>query len=387
MRQFPILCAATFALCLTAAPCHAQSRPTGANAIDNYERRLAAYEQAHRAYAKLADAYWDAIAEKRRTRNAKRRQHIQITIDDYVLTQPPIYSGPPRPMNPKEIRPPAPEKPPIPVVANFLEFASTEFGFAPELPRDDVEFKQAYARAAAAAGLNREQVVGVYAFETGGNGSYGTQAGVTATHPRAISPALGYNQLLSTNTVSLLAEYGDRYIATLHLKAVLKRGDARRLMERKVEALRRMIAFCRSVPNRWSDQDRLAKNTPGGWGVHAVLLDSDIGPLLQVQKLADSLQFARSKGFKGTLKPAELELMNLTGDGNGFDMVSMPQAIRERVPTANFFQRQGYERNPIARRTKVVANLVADIAGKMARASQAVGARDLAAAFGDPKNL
>ena len=30
--------------------------------------------------------------------------------------------------------------------------------------------------------------------------------------------------------------------------------------------------------------------------------------------------------------------MNLTGDGNGFDMVSMPQSLRERVPTANFFQ-------------------------------------------------
>ena len=43
--------------------------------------------------------------------------------------------------------------------------------------------------------------------------------------------------------------------------------------------------------------------------------------------------------------------MNLTGDGNGFDMVTMPQTLRERVPTANFFQQSGYERNPVARRT------------------------------------
>jgi len=59
----------------------------------------------------------------------------------------------------------------------------------------------------------------------------------------------------------------------------------------------------------------------------------------------------------------------------------MPQALRERVPTANFFQRQGYERNPIARRTGTVAALVASIESKMDSASKAQGARDLATAF------
>jgi hypothetical protein len=73
--------------------------------------------------------------------------------------------------------------------------------------------------------------------------------------------------------------------------------------------------------------------------------------------------------------------MNLTGDGNGFDMVSMPQDLRERVPTANFFQPQGYERTPVARRTGVVANLFADVESKMAKSSQAPGAKDLASAF------
>ena len=67
------------------------------------------------------------------------------------------------------------------------------------------------------------------------------------------------------------------------------------------------------------------------------------------------MHFARAKGYMAPLTAAELELMNLTGDGNGFDMVSMPQALRERVPTANFFQQSGYERNPVARRTGVVA--------------------------------
>jgi len=100
-----------------------------------------------------------------------------------------------------------------------------------------------------------------------------------------------------------------------------------------------------------------------------------------VQKLTNSIRFARAKGYNAPLTAAELELMNLTGDGNGFDMVTMPQALRARVPTSNFFQPEGYERNPVARRTGVVANLVADIEAKMNRGAQAQGAREMAAAF------
>jgi hypothetical protein len=207
------------------------------------------------------------------------------------------------------------------------------------------------------------------------------QAGVTPTRPNAISPALGYNQLLSTNTVSLLAEFGERYLAALRMKTVQMRGEAKRQYERKIKAFERMVAYSRTVPRRWGEQDKLAKQTRGGWGVHAAVLDIDVGPMLQVQKLIDSVHFAKMKGYTAPLTAPELELMNLTGDGNGFDMVTMPQALRERVPTANFFQRNGYERNPVARRTGVVANLVADIAGKMAKSAQAPGAKELAAAF------
>jgi hypothetical protein len=73
--------------------------------------------------------------------------------------------------------------------------------------------------------------------------------------------------------------------------------------------------------------------------------------------------------------------MNLTGDGNGFDMLTMPHDLRAQVPTANFFQRNGYERNPVARRTGTVANLIADIEKQMARGAQSPGAKDLASAF------
>ncbi|AXK81162.1 hypothetical protein DW352_11935 [Pseudolabrys taiwanensis] len=371
--------------CLTLAACLVAPRVAFAQApspaaIADYEAKLKKYEQARAAYDAVADTYWDQVTEKRRTRNAKRRERVAVTIDDYVLTQPPQYSGPPRPADPFG-RPPPSEQPPIPVIADFLKAAADQFGFVPDRPQNDADFKRAYARAGLAAGLTREQIIGVYAFETGGNGTYDMQAGVTPTRPNAISPAVGYNQLLSTNTVSLLAEFGERYLAALRMKALPMRGEAKRVFERKIEAFKRMIAYSRSVPQRWSEQDKLAKTTRGGWGVHAAVLDIDIGPMLQVQKLINSVHFAKMKGYTAPLTPAELEAMNLTGDGNGFDIVSMPHAYRDRVPTANFFQQRGYERNPVARRTGVVANLLADMEAKMARGAQSPGARELASAF------
>lgn len=353
----------------------------GPRAASDYEARLADYARAYRAYQAEADAYWEAVAEKRRLRNAKRRAHEPITLADYVLTQPPVYAGPPKPVDPNA--PPAGREtqPEVPLVADFLRAAAEQWHFVPEQPASETEFKRAYAQAALAAGLTPAQAVGVYSFETGGNGGYATQAGVTPTRVKAISPALGYNQLLSTNTLSLLAEDGDRFVAALAHKAASETGARRRTLERKVGVLRRMVAFARRIPPRWSDYDRVAKTTPQGLGIHAILLDIDIGPLLQAQKLANSIAFARAKGHAAPLSAAELELMNLTGDGNGLDMVTMPQAMREQVPTANFFQPGGYTRNPIAQRARTVAGLLAAIESHMRRNAAAPGARELAAAF------
>ena len=137
-------------------------------------------------------------------------------LDDYVLTQPPVYTGPPRP--PGYIPPPESrrrKREPIPTIADFLKAAAEQYGFVPDRPKTDVEFKQAYAKVASAAGLTREQAVRIYAFETGGNGTYDGQAGIVGNRKdaRPISPAMGYNQLLSTNTVSLLAEHGDKFVS------------------------------------------------------------------------------------------------------------------------------------------------------------------------------
>ena len=380
-RQFLricVMCLLAAGLAVAAEPAHAQGDPGAAD----YQAKLAHYLQVRRSYDEQAGVYWDAVVEKRRARNAKRRSNEPIGLADYVLTQPPVYSGPPQPINPAG---PGlePSKPEIPVVADFLKAAAEQFGFVPNRPQNDIDFKRAYAKVAAAAGLTRDQVVGVYAFETSGNGTYDMQAGLSPSRPgsHAISPAVGYNQLLSTNSVSLLAEQGNRLLATLRQRAKALNGDAKPAMERKIEAIKRMIAFTRTVPNNWNEFDKLAKTTPGGIGIHAVVLDRDIGPLLQVQKLLNSVRFARAKHYDAPLTAAELELMNLTGDGNGLDMVMMPAALRARVPTANFFQQSGYERNPVARRTGVVAGLLADIEGKMNRASQSPGAKDLAAAF------
>ncbi|MFA6265744.1 MAG: hypothetical protein WC670_08535 [Pseudolabrys sp.] len=347
----------------------------------DYEAKLAAYETARRPYEARAEAYWNAVSDKRRIRNGKRRANQQIVLDDYVLEQPPVYAGPPRPVDPNAPPGARPgERPPVPLIADFLSQAKSQFGFVPDLPANDVDFKRAYARVALASGLTRDQIVGVYAFETGGNGTFDTQAGVTPKRQTAISPAVGYNQLLSTNSVSMLAEHSPMILATLRQKEAALQGDARRAMARKIEAVRRMIAYAKSVPGKWSEYDRLAKQTAGGIGIHAIVLDRDIGPLVQTQKLLNSVLFARMKGYRTPLTAPELELMNLTGDSTGLDMVTMPADFRSQVPTANFFQQIGYERNPVARRTGVVGNLIADIGDKMNKGAQSAGARELAAA-------
>lgn len=371
---------APFAVTLSACAPGVSATSTFAAAGD-YESKLAAYEAARRPYEQAAEAYWDAVSAKRRIRNAKRRNHQPVLLEDYVLEQPPVYSGPPRPRDPNAPPGPQPgERPPIPVIADFIANAKSQFGFVPDLPASDLEFKRAYARVALAEGLTREQIVGVYIFETGGNGTYDTQAGVTPKRATAISPAVGYNQLLSTNSVSMLAEHSPLILNALRAKERALTGEAKRAMTRKIEAVRRMIAYAKSVPGKWSEYDKLAKQTPGGIGIHAIVLDRDIGPLVQTQKLLNSVLFARMKGYHTPLKAAELELMNLTGDSTGLDMVTMPAEYRAKVPTANFFQQIGYERNPVARRTGVVGNLIADIDNQMQRGAQAAGARELAAA-------
>lgn len=353
-------------------------------ATADYRQRLRNHMLAAQTFEAKAQAYWSEITEKRRLRQSKRRGGQTITRDDYVLTQPPVYDGPPRPVDPS-----APERPPplprdvkyVPTIPEMLASARRYFQFVPQRG-SEIEFKRAYAKAIASEGVPRNLAVRLYAFETGGIGTYDVQSGLLNARPGAkpLSAALGYNQLLITYTLHLLADQGEDLVRTLQARALALAGVRREALAAKIATLRRMIAFSRTVPANWNSQEKLGE-TQQGWGVHALLLDIDVGPLLQARKLTASIRYARAAGYRDALTAAELQMMNLMGDGNGLDIIAMPQALREQVPTANFFQRRGYERNTVASRNNTVAKLLAATDARMDAAVQQAGARDLAASF------
>src|SRR6185295_6016595 len=185
-----------------------------------YRQKLKEWEEAQAPF----EAYWTSISEKRRGRNAKRRAGQQITLDDYVLTQ----------------------------------AAVEQFQFTPQRPANEIDFKRAYARVAAASGLTKEQAVRVYSFETGGNGNYDMQSGYRGPGTRPISTAIGYNQLLTTNSVELMAEQGDALLKALRDKAATLSGAPRKTLDDKIAVVKRMVAFAQSVPDTWSDHEKLA---------------------------------------------------------------------------------------------------------------------------------
>ena len=119
----------------------------------DFRKKFLEYTAIRRAFDDEAEAYWNSIIEKRKARNAKRRGNETIVVTDYVLTQPPVYGGPKRPVNPEpsplEPAEPQPRKT-IPVVADLLKAAAEHFQFAPQRPAQEAEFRRAYARAASA---------------------------------------------------------------------------------------------------------------------------------------------------------------------------------------------------------------------------------------------
>src|ERR1044072_8363967 len=112
----------------------AQASP---QAMAEYRQKLKEGEEAQALFG----AYWTSIAEKRRGRNAKRRAGQQITLDDYVLTQPPVYSGPKRPVDPS-----APERPPrkaIPMLPDLTQAGREQSQLPPQRPAIEIDFKRA----------------------------------------------------------------------------------------------------------------------------------------------------------------------------------------------------------------------------------------------------
>ena len=344
--------------------------PLGTINSKDYE----AWRNAYNAYNKQATAYWDQISAKRKLRNEKRARGQTIELTDYVLSQPPLYSGPAKPSIGKTTGPSRS----IPGVDDFVAASKRVYGFRPERPSNESEFMRSYVNAAQEIGLTREQLVSIYAFETGGDGTHDLQSGMIKgkANARPISTAIGYNQLVATASVSLMWEYGNDIAKELRQKAQQASGTERTKLLEKANVVERMTAKAKTVPHNWGAQSELAK-TDAGLGMHAMTMDKDVGPLLQIHKLRTSLTFLRRKGVSRPLSGAELEMLNLTGDGNGYDMVTMPSQYRAKVPTANFFLRPGYERNPVAIRNNTVAALLDATESKMETNMQKDGAQML----------
>ncbi|MFA5955652.1 hypothetical protein [Hyphomicrobium sp.] len=295
------------------------------------------------------DAYWDAVEEKRQVRRAKRARKIPFSASDYVMSFPPSYRGPSlagelaqkydRFLVAQREANPSPSKE-LSTIPDYLAAAKRVYNFVPERVSEK-EFKLRYAAEAEVLGLSKEQVVRVYALETGGNGTYDTQAGI---HPikktgRAISSALGYGQLLDANSINELARSGAMFIRRLTAKYNDPRNSPARKaqLKHKLVVLKKMYANVKHQPFEWDVQQAYAK-TEAGMGIHTLNIDCDIGPMLQATKL-QTLQDLAAKDGRTSLSGAELELMNLAGPMTGLEMLQAPGAD---APTPNFFARRAY---------------------------------------------
>ena len=329
------------------------------------------------------NAYWSSVNAKRTERKRKKGTSTPLGPDDYVMTFPPTYAGPEISASlakrwtafqeKEEAKAPPPK--PRPGIPEFLANAKAIYDFVPERISER-EFKTRYAREAIALGLTKEQVVRIYALETSGLGAADMVAGI---HPirktgTPISTAIGYAQLLSANTVNELAKSGPKFIERLRR---LPAGDPARAAQinGKIAALQKMYAVARSVPDDWGRHVALG-GTPKGLGIHAINVDGDIGPWLQVLKLKGLKIMAEKKGVS-RLSGAEIELMNLAGPGTGLEMM---QPAGRAAPTPNFFERNAYGRNTIVR-GKTSAELIAALDERMEENIKNAGAVEFAQVF------
>jgi len=346
-----------------------------------------AWKEARNVFNDRTDAYWEAVEAKRQTRRKKRSAKIPFDQNDYVMSFPPKYTGPTLSaalakkyynfVEHQKTTEPAKERE-LATVADYLESAKRVYGFTPERVSER-EFKQRYAEEAHALGLSKEQVVRVYALETGGNGTYDMQSGI---HPikktgRAISSALGYAQLLDANSINELARSGETFISLINRKLRDPSNSPARTaaLKRKLMVLKRMYANVKRLPFEWSVQQRYAK-TDNGMGIHTLNIDADIGPMLQAMKLRTLKDTAEKQGRR-SLSGAEIELMNLAGPMTGLEMMDEPGAS---APTTNFFARRAYYVN------KMVigltgAQLQLELDRRMTQAITRPGAQEFAEAF------
>jgi hypothetical protein len=346
-----------------------------------------AWKEARSDFNDQTDVYWEAVEAKRQVRRKKRAAKRPFDSSDYVKGFPPKYKGPSlsatlarkydRFIEQQRAATP-PETRELATVSDYLSAAKRVYGFVPERVSER-EFKLRYAEEADALGLSKEQVVRVYALETGGDGTYDMQSGI---HPikktgRAISSAIGYAQLLDANSVNELARSGATFISLMNRKINDPRNSPARTaaLKHKLAVLKRMYANVKRLPFEWHVQQRYAK-TEKGMGIHTLNIDADIGPMLQAMKLRTLKDTAEKQGRR-SLSGAELELMNLAGPATGLEMMQEPGAS---APTPNFFARRAYYVNKMVIGLTAV-ELQVELDRRMSQSISRPGAQEFAAAF------
>jgi hypothetical protein len=345
------------------------------------------WKTARQDYEQQLDAYWDQVEAKRQARKPKRAAKLAFDSNDYIMTFPPVYKGPKlsaelqrkydKFLDDQEKSQPTPPKE-MATVADYLDAAKRVYGFTPER-LSEKEFKRRYAEEAIALGLSKDQVVSVYALETGGIGTYDMQSGI---HPikktgHAISSALGYAQLLDANSVDELAQHGSQFVERLgeKLRNPNLTQQRRASLKSKLASLKHMVANLRRVSKNWEAEQVYAK-TPQGMGIHAINLDGDIGPMLQAVKLK-GLKETAEKFDKPILAGNEMEAMNLSGPVTGLEMM---QSAGLKAPVTNFFARRAYYVN------KMVIGLtgeqlLAELDRRMDTDIKSAGSQEFADAF------
>ncbi len=346
-----------------------------------------AYYAAMTFHRAAVDAYWAKVSAMRTQRRARLRRGGKATPRDYVTEFPPEYKGPRASKRLLKLwaayqsdgRRPQRRRTTYPTAADYIALAERYYGFKPERVPER-EFKRRYAAEALRLGLTKRQVVRVYALETGGYGTADMVAGVSPRHGRGrpISTALGYAQLLAANTVNVLQSSGSTFVKRLQtLRNRANDPDRIAKLDAKIVSLRKMLRVANAIPKRWSAQRKLAR-TARGRGMHAINIDGDIGPWLQVRKLRGVRDYGTRAGYT-SLKSEQLELMNLAGPGTGLEMMT-PTGMK--MPTSNFFSRLGYERNSVVR-GRTSAELLEALGERMDRAERNPGAREFAEVFGE----
>lgn len=382
------LCASVIALPVSQADASEKASQFAATLGAKERKLFENYIAAQTLHRFKLDKYWRRVNDKRAIRRGKKSKKISLTRSDYVTTYPPSYSGPKLSKSlasrwykfrTKGQKKKKKKRKSMADVSDFLANAKRYYGFVPERVSER-EFKRRYAREALKLGLSSDQVVRVYALETSGLGTADMQAGI---HPirktgRPISSALGYAQLLAANSINELVKHGPRFIKRLQQMARQANSDARRRkLNAKIAALRKMYAKARSIPHKWSRQVKFSRTSQGN-GIHAINIDGDIGPWLQVIKLHGVKEIGRRAG-RANLSSTELELMNLAGPGTGLEMM---RPVGRKMPTTNFFSRRGYYRNTIVR-GKTSEALLRALGKRMDVNMKNSGAREFVAIFNE----